>query len=259
MLAQKYNDRLDPTGMWFSEKLDGVRAMYINGKFYSRNGHQFAVPRWFVDAMPANVELDGELYTKRGDFQHIMSIVSKRRPVDAEWRSIKYMVFDIPRTDIPFEQRCLKLTQIVRQNSSPYLELVVNERVKSRRHLDMVHRQIIAKGGEGVMLRVPRSYYQSTRSRDLLKVKKDMDDEAVVLGHLPGSGRNASRMGKLVVKWKHSKDTFHVGTGFTDRQRDSYKRLFPRGTVIKIKFNGFTGRNKPRFPVFLGIRGAMDR
>lgn len=258
MLAQKYDGKMDPKGMWVSEKLDGVRAMYIDGHFLSRNGNRFAAPTWFVNAMPKNVELDGELYTKRGDFQKIMSIVSKKRPVDAEWRTIKYMAFDVPISGVPFERRYDMLKRIVRDNRGGYLKLVENFRVTSRNHMESFHRQIIAKGGEGLMLRVHGSLYQSKRTNDLLKVKKDQDDEAVVIGHLKGSGKNASRLGKLVVKWKHCKESFHVGTGFTDKQRDSYKRLFPVGSVIKIKFNGLTEKKKPRFPVFIGLRNAID-
>ena len=43
--------------------------------------------------------------------------------------------------------------------------------------------------GEGVMLRRPGSKYKGGRSHDLLKVKKSLDDEAVVVGYKPGKGR----------------------------------------------------------------------
>ena len=258
MLADKYDAKMDPTGMWVSEKLDGIRAMYIDGKFLSRTGLQFAVPKWFYDAMPKGVSLDGELYTTRGDFQHISSIVSKKKPVDTEWKTIKYMVFDVPITNAPFEERYRMLQKIVTENSSPYLKLVENIPVMSRNHMDVLHRQIMDKDGEGLMLRVPGSLYQPKRTKDLLKVKKDMDDEAVVIGHLRGTGKNAHRLGKLAVKWQHSKETFHVGTGFTDEQRDDFERLFPLKTIVKVKFNGMTGTNKPRFPVFIGIRAPID-
>lgn len=258
MLAQKYDPRMDPGGMWASEKLDGVRAVLVNGTFFSRNGNVYRAPAWFVDAMPRNTTLDGELYTKSGDFQRIMSIVRKTRPVDSEWRSIKYMAFDIPVPNVPFEKRYDELRRIVRQASSPYLVLVENERVKSRAHLDEMHKKVMAKGGEGIILRLPGSVYENKRTSSLLKVKADDDDEAVVIGQEYGRGKNAHRMGKLVVQWKHSKEPFHVGSGFTDKQRQDYKRLFPVGTIIKIKYNGMTDSKKPRFPIFLGIRDAKD-
>ena len=259
MLAEKLKPRMDPVGMWVSEKLDGVRAIFRNGRFYSRGGNVFAVPAWFVRAMPKNAVLDGELYTKRGDFQRIMSIVKKNPPNEAEWRTIKFMVFDMPVPNVPFETRYANLRRIVNQTPpTKHLVLVKNELVKSRTHLAALHQQIIAKGGEGLMLRRPGSLYEHRRTNSLLKLKKDDDDEAVVVGHEYGRGKNARHLGKLVVKWRHSKELFRVGSGFTDRQRRDYKRLYPVGTIVKIKYNGLTGSNKPRFPVFLGRRDAMD-
>lgn len=258
MLAQKFNDRTDPTGMWVSEKLDGVRAVFANGTFYSRSGNEFHAPAWFVDAMPANVTLDGELYTKRGDFQRIMSIVRKTTPIDDEWRHIKFMVFDLPSEATPFEERYEALRRIVQRASTPYLRIVENSVVKSRAHLRDLHRRVAAQGGEGLMLRVPGSPYEHKRSSNLLKVKKDDDDEAIVVGHEFGQGKNAHVLGKLVVRWKHATTPFRVGSGFTDKQRREYKKLFPKGTTIKIKYNGMTGSRKPRFPIFLGVRDQRD-
>ncbi len=51
------------------------------------------------------------------------------------------------------------------------------------------------------MLRQPKSYYDTgRRSKTLLKVKAHHDEEAIVVGHEAGSGRNASRCGALTLK-----------------------------------------------------------
>jgi DNA ligase 1 len=47
---------------------------------YSRNGNKFYPPKWFLDAMPKDIALDGELWTKRDDFQNAVSIVKKQVP-----------------------------------------------------------------------------------------------------------------------------------------------------------------------------------
>jgi len=70
MLAQVYDpDKLpDPSGYYMSEKLDGVRC-YWNGKqLCSRNGKAFYPPKYFIEALPKDFELDGELWTTRDDF-----------------------------------------------------------------------------------------------------------------------------------------------------------------------------------------------
>jgi DNA ligase-1 len=208
--------------------------------------------------MPKHVALDGELFTKRGDFQRVMGMVRKTVPVDSEWRQIKFMAFDVVTLNVPFERRYDALKRIVRQTASPHLVLVENRIVTSRAQLESLHRQITAKGGEGLMLRVPGSLYEGKRTSNLLKLKRDEDDEAIVVGHEFGQGKNANQMGKLVVRWKHTRSVFHVGSGFTDRQRRDYRRLFPINTIIRVKYNGMTNSNKPRFPIFMGVRDRMD-
>ena len=50
------------------------------------------------------------------------------------------------------------------------------------------------------MLRKPKSAYEGKRSTSLLKVKTFRDEEALIVGHKKGSGRNSGRMGALLVK-----------------------------------------------------------
>ena len=67
----------DPKGWLMSEKLDGVRCYWSGEKMYSRNGNLFYPPKWFTDGLPKDMALDGELFTKRSDFQNTISIVKK--------------------------------------------------------------------------------------------------------------------------------------------------------------------------------------
>ena len=56
LLAKKYEEDVDPTGWWISEKLDGVRAYYDKGNFYSRQGNKFEPPSWYTESMPKEVK-----------------------------------------------------------------------------------------------------------------------------------------------------------------------------------------------------------
>ena len=53
------------------------------------------------------------------------------------------------------------------------------------------------KGGEGIMLRQPKSLYENCRSHTLLKVKFFHSEEAKVTGHEKGSGRCQNMTGKI--------------------------------------------------------------
>ena len=261
MLANKYTGA-DPTGYFISEKLDGYRALFYNGpnggEFFSRNNKPFVAPQWFLDDiashLPAGTLLDGELYTKRGDFDS-MGIVRKKIPVDSEWRKITFMVFDLPLVHKPFKERYQIMQTLLKD--VPHVKLVEHIEVKSIEQFNTLHKKWVSQGGEGSMLRHPDSYYENKRSSMLLKVKDFMDDEAIVEGMEFGEGRNEGRLGALHVKWldpKMGTNEFKVGSGFTDTDRKAYKTLFPIGTIITIKyFEQDKYSKKPRFPTYWRI------
>jgi DNA ligase-1 len=61
MLAQTWEEKIDPAGWWMSEKLDGIRAYWSGTTLYSRNGNTFVAPDYWKKDLPA-VALDGELW-----------------------------------------------------------------------------------------------------------------------------------------------------------------------------------------------------
>lgn len=127
-LAHDYNPgKHDITGYMVSEKLEGLRCFWDGGMtrdvpieevpwanivksgggriatgLWTRYGHPFFAPDWWIDTLPIGLMLDGELWSGRGQFQSIVSttkttvnLVEKLE----EWRKIKYMVFDVVAPD----------------------------------------------------------------------------------------------------------------------------------------------------------------
>jgi DNA ligase-1 len=78
MLAKSHEaEKTDPEGWLMSEKLDGVRCFWNGDECYSRGGKLFYPPDWFKALLPTDLALDGELWTKRDDFQKAVSIVKR--------------------------------------------------------------------------------------------------------------------------------------------------------------------------------------
>jgi DNA ligase-1 len=257
MLAHKYNGQ-DPTGYYISEKLDGIRAIYdpTSDSFMSRNNKPFFAPKSFTEKFPKDLVLDGELYTKRKDFAGT-GIFRKKIPIESEWKKATFMVFDMPLVHLPFSERYTLMKKLLK--GIPHLQVVEHTIIKDLKHMDTVHKNLVKLGAEGTMLRHPDSYYENKRSHHLLKVKDFFDDEAIVEGMEFGEGRNSEVMGNLIVKWapqakQKYKGTFEVGSGFNDEQRKNWKKLYPKGTVITIKYWEINESGKPRFPIFLNIR-----
>jgi len=251
LLAKTYTDEINITDYWVSEKLDGVRAYWDGERLTSRQGNVFQAPSWFVADFPAN-KLDGELWIARGAFEDTISTVKKHKPVDQEWLRVRYMVFELPEAAGTFTQRLEKLKTLVAHSS--YLQLIKQYRSPSLSALQSSLDEVVAAGGEGLMLHHADSLYRTGRSDVLLKVKKHQDAEAVVVGYLPGKGKHLGRLGALLLEMPNGK-RFRLGGGFTDEQRDKPPAV---GSLVTYKYYGFTQRGIPKFASFLRVRAAAD-
>lgn len=248
-LANVYQQGTPLANYWVSEKLDGVRTYWDGERLWSRRGNPFHAPDWFVSDFPAQ-PLDGELWLGRGRFAQLSGIVRTVRPVDADWRSVRFMVFDLPLAEHTFDQRLPRLRELVNQAGSPYLSLVKQHRPGSHQQLMARRDGVIAAGGEGLMLRRGASVYRAGRSDDLLKVKRFDDAEATVVDILPGKGKYQGMMGALRVRLANNQE-FRIGSGFSDAERADPPAP---GSVITFKHSGHTVTGIPRFASFLRMR-----
>jgi len=237
--------------LWLSEKLDGVRA-YWNGKqFLSRQGNLFHAPDWFTAGLPA-IPLDGGLWIARKSFQRTVGIV-RRQDKPEIWKEVKYLVFDAPSAEGPFEERMNFLAESVRSWKTNHTAIHEHEVCKGIDHLRGELLRVEQLGGEGLMLREPGSKYVAGRSSTLLKVKSFLDSEAVVIAHEPGKGKHTGRLGAVTARLPDGK-IFSVGTGFSDRERSHPPAI---GSTITFRYQELSDAGIPRFPSYLGVR--MDR
>ena len=249
---------IDVTGWFLSEKFDGYRAIWTGHNFQSRNGNKFKVPDYIVKQMPS-IALDGELFAGRGNYS-LLGLLRRSTTNLAEWKKlkIKFLIFDAPTINLPFEERMKKLKQIINETCSEkqkcFLQYVKQTKITSDAQILKEFKKVLQKKGEGVMLRKPNSYYKNGRTNDLLKVKPEYDTECEITGHLKGTGKNKNKLGKYECKFKNGV-TFQVGSGLTDAHRAKPLKI---GTMITIKYTELTENKKPRHPRFLRVR-ANDK
>jgi DNA ligase-1 len=248
LLAHVWDGELDPTGWWMSEKLDGVRAYWDGKQFLSRKNNIFYAPDWFTDGLPRH-PLDGELWIARKQFDRTSGLVRRQDKPDT-WKEVRYLVFDAPDARGPFEDRMKFLTDVSGKWKAKFAALHEHVVCNGIDHLVTELDRVTALGGEGVMLRKPGSTYERTRSTTLLKVKKFLDAEAVVIGYEAGLGRHKGRVGALMARFGNGKE-FKVGTGLKDRERENPPAV---GSIINVKYQELTKDGIPRFPVYVGLR-----
>ncbi len=249
ILAEEAPPGLDPAGWLVSEKLDGVRALWDGAGLRFRSGRRVEAPAWFLARLP-RVPLDGELWLGRGRFDELSGLVRRASPDDAGWRTLRYMLFELPGGTGTFAERADRLQRLAVQAAWPQLQAVPQRRLTDREALDRLLADVVRGGGEGLMLHRSDAAYEGGRSRALLKLKPLQDEDALVVGHLPGRGRHAGRLGALQLR-RADGLVFPLGTGFTDAQRASPP---PLGATVTYTYRGITPQGVPRFASFLRVR-----
>lgn len=252
LLLKNLGEQEDVSGWLMSEKLDGVRAYWDGKHLVSKGGKPIHAPEWFVRKLPP-FALDGELWTKRQDFENIVSIVRQKKP-DSRWHQIQYCIFEVPNQPGHLRQRLKVLLDYLAITQVPWLNVIPQEEVNSRGALYARLDSLIAAGAEGLVLRKPDVNYQVGRSSDALKVKSFQDDECVVLGYEPGQGKYRDQVGSLRCRTS-SGLVIKLGSGLTDALRKVPPEI---GALVTYKFYGVTRNGKPRFPVFVRVRVDSD-
>ena len=249
MLAKNWQLGVSPAAYLVSEKLDGVRALWDGRVLRFRSGRQIAAPDWFLAALPSTA-LDGELWLGRGQFDRLSGAVRRNVPVDAEWRDIKYMIFDLPAGAGPFAERFERLAGLLSAQAVPWLQKIEQVQLPSAAVLQQRLQDVADLGGEGLMLHRADALWSAGRSDTLRKLKPMPDDEARVVGYEPGKGRLAGRVGALLVEMDSGR-RFSLGTGLSDADRQTPPAL---GEIVTYRYRGLTPSGLPRFASFVRQR-----
>ncbi len=238
---------------WVSEKLDGIRGHWTGTQLLTKQGNLIHTPLDYTKNWP-NVAMDGELWLGRGQFEKVSAIVRRKVPDESNWAKVRFMVFDLPNHQGPFDERVVAMQQRVVQANSISLAVIPQFRVSSLTLLKERLDDVVSQQGEGLMLHHQQAYYRAGRSRDLMKLKKHYDAEATVIAHIEGKGKYEHQLGALLVTTVDG-ITFKIGSGFSDAQR---RNPPPIGSIITFKYFGKTAKGVPRFASFMRIRSNRE-
>jgi DNA ligase-1 len=249
MHAKLWPAGLDSKPYLVSEKLDGVRAFWDGQSLRFRSGLPVSAPGWFTAGLP-KTPLDGELWLGRGRFDELSGMVRKKVPIEAEWRQLRYMIFDLPGATGSFAERSQRIGALMAEARQPWLQAVAQKQIPNAISLQNLLDQTVAEGGEGLMLHRANALWSPGRSDVLFKFKPMPDEEARVLAHLPGKGKHEGRMGALLLVLPDGQQ-FALGTGFTDAQRADPP---PVGAIVTYRYRDRTPKGLPRFASFLRVQ-----
>lgn len=251
LLAREAKPGLSPAGYLVSEKFDGVRALWDGRRLRLRGGGEVRAPGWFTASLPSQ-PLDGELWLGRGRFDELSALVRREQPAEADWREVRYLVFELPGAPGGFAQRVEVLRALVAEARHPALQAVEQRPLADAKALAQHLDEVVAQGGEGLVLHRADAPYVTGRSDVLLKLKPVQDADAVVMAHEPGQGKYAGLVGALLVRDADGR-VFRIGSGLTDAQRRSPP---PLGSTVSYRWRGLTRTGLPRFATLWRVREA---
>ena len=249
-----------PDGWYLSEKYDGYRAIWNGKDFVSRNGNIFSTPDWFKAWLPNNVALDGELFIGRESFEK-HGLLREKIVNDAKWKktNVKYQIFDSPTLKGDFEIRQKKIKKIISDSCNKNkgtcpLKYTTQKKIKNESEVYTEFNKLVKKGAEGVMLRSPKSPYETKRSSHLLKVKQLFDDECKIIGYKKGTGKYENMLGAFQCQLvKNPKIKFTI-SGMNDIIRKNYLKTHPLGTIVTFNYMGLSINGVPRHPNYYRIK-----
>ena len=247
-LLKTYDDSKDVIGWVMSEKLDGIRGFWTGKELLTRGGMKLTPPKWFIKNYPP-FAIDGELWTKRNDFENISSIIRSKNSKQ-RWKSVSHNIFEVPSQSGGLLKRLSVLKEYLRENPNPYLKILPQTVINAKGQVADFLKEVSADKGEGVVVRNPNTLYQTGRLSSALKVKQYLDAECTVLEILPGKGKYQNMMGSVLCQTDSGKK-LKIGSGFKDKDRANPPAI---GSKITFKYYGFTKKGSFKYPVYLRVR-----
>lgn len=244
-LLNTYDNSQDVVGWVMSEKLDGVRGFWDGQQLLTRGGKTLNPPAWFVADYPP-FAIDGELWTKRDDLGQIVSIVRRKNP-DERWRHITHQIFEVPNQQGGLLNRLSVLDDYLTKHRNTPIRIVKQIPITKQTQVNAFLREIVAQGGEGIVLRDPNTPYQTGRLSSALKVKQHLDSECIVQKILAGKGKYTNKMGSILCQMSNGQP-LKIGTGFSDADRENPPSI---GSEITFKYYGLSKKGLPKYPVYL--------
>jgi DNA ligase-1 len=266
---------------WFSlsQKLNGNRCSFYNGKLISRQGKEFKGFQHIIDDILTcgleNKFIDGELIRKNNDglsdgenFRCGTGIINSD---DKDKSEIKLVIFDMFSAEqLKNKESDCKYKIRYENNLKPLLEMINNKNLHNIEVVRVVYQgtdqskieewlqYAVDNDWEGLMINKD-STYKCKRTTDLIKVKRFYTMDLKVVNVVEGDGRLKGTLGALVVEFKGN--TVNCGSGFSDEQRTEIwnNREDMIGRIVEIKYKEVTkdkgtGLESLQFPIFVAIR-----
>jgi len=261
MLAEDDHKVLDKWGsIVCEEKYDGVRVICVvenrNPKFYTRAFNELdsrflsRIANQILDLSQGidGVFFDGELTDlDRKSVSGKVTQMMKGSPKESIGDDLLFNIFDVEPTKTikdgkgtsGYTERRALLEQFFNNKSFENIKIAQKWEAKTKDELMPIYEQIVANGGEGVIMKDPSHVYECKRSKSWIKFKEVQDCDLVVTGWYPGEGKREGFIGGFICKDSSGEYQVKVGSGFTEQDlielsKDPNDII---GKIVAIQYN----------------------
>ncbi len=251
----KNNLKLDISHGYIQIKYNGHRCLITkqNNKMiaYSSNGKIIESIGHILKSIviPEGMTIDGELYAHGHTLQEIGSWIKRKQ---ANSYRLEFHAYDLISNEI-FSKRLYNLQEVNLGEAAHVVPTWNKQEIISiQKKMDEVRED----GYEGLIVRIDTAGYEDgKRSKSVLKIKKWMDDEFLVLNvHLSDKGRPVLT---CRTKWNTLFDVTPPGT-FEEKQHVYDNITSYIGTTVRCEFESYTKDNIPFQPIAIMWRNKDE-
>jgi DNA ligase-1 len=270
-----------------SRKFDGTRIIAIvddegDVLFFTRQKTQI----FTLDVVKAQIQkvglrscvLDGEICKMENGLEKFQALMKELRKDNHTIQNPKYLIFDMLTLDEfnsgsgnrLYGQRYLNLLKVITPKEEPVLSVVEQRKMKKLSDAEEYMSIAVQSGWEGLIIRKDVRY-EAKRSKNMLKMKKFIDEEFKIVGYalnddtsviIDGVDTRTTTLGSVYIMLE-GKYKVSVGSGFDKEERLEFAKN-PKsliGKVITVKHFGVTtdqnGKRSLRFPTFKCFHGKQ--
>ena len=244
------------------EKYDGVRVICrvkdgqtsyytrafneLGSKYFSKISEQILELTEGLD----DVFVDGELTdSNRKSVSGKVTQIMKGSPSESIGDDLIFHIFDTENCSVLTEGkgkdnyriRRGNLEYMFKEKNFENIRMATKWEANTKDELMPIYEEIVAQGGEGVIMKDPEHVYECKRSKSWIKFKEVQDCDLIVTGWYPGEGKREDMgfIGGIICKDASGEYNVKVGSGFTE---SDLKQLSPQpndliGKIVTIQYN----------------------
>jgi len=273
MLAQPLNKLSKKpdysSGNWAIQcKFNGNRCVATKDGLFTRKGEKYmSVPhienalKPFFKEYP-NAVLDGELFNNdlRQQLNEISKLIRKTKNIEASdlvesEKKVKFYIYDgynfTGKSDVldeetPYIERKKWIDSVVIPLSK-YLVEVETTVVNTEQYMLYKFNELLNDQQEGGILRNLQGGYEHKRSKNLVKVKSEDDDEGIILDITDGDGNWKGAATNVTLKWKNKEFDAVFKGSYETRAKILKDKKNWIGKEVTFLYMGLTGLGTPNY------------